>query len=110
VVGTSPVRSAAVAFVKWLTDAKQQAAYAKGSFNLPANVRVPTSLFGKNPVISDFAKAMTRVQPALPNGMPAPVATTMDAGLQKLLAGKSSPSKVAAAMQKAAITGQAQQP
>jgi ABC-type glycerol-3-phosphate transport system substrate-binding protein len=108
VVGTSPVRSEALAFVKWLTDAKQQAQYAKSSFNLPANTSVPTSLLSSNPVIADFANKMTRVQPALPNGMPAPVATTMDAGLQRLLAGESSADDVAKKMQKAAETGQAQ--
>jgi ABC-type glycerol-3-phosphate transport system substrate-binding protein len=108
VVGTSPNRDAAVAFVKWLTDAKQQAIYAKTSFNLPANRNVPTTLLSSNKVILDFARRMSQVQPALPNGMPAPVATTMDAGLQRLLAGKSSPQEVAAAMQKALETGQAQ--
>ena len=108
VVGTSPVRTEALAFVKWLTDAKQQAWYAKSSFNLPANKSVPTSLLGSNPVISDFAKRMSQVQPMLPNGIPAPVATTLDAGLQRLLAGSDTAQNVAKKLQTAYETGQAQ--
>ena len=108
VVGTSPRRGEAVKFVDWLTQPKQQAEYATQSLNLPANTAVPPSLLSGIPAIQQFASKMTQVQPALPNGMPAPVDTTMMAGLQRLLAGKSSPAAVAAAMQKAAKTGQAQ--
>jgi ABC-type glycerol-3-phosphate transport system substrate-binding protein len=108
VVGTSPNRDAALAFAKWLTGNKQQWYYAKNSFNLPANRDVPSPLLRQNPVIGDFAKAMTRVQPSLKNGIPAPVDTTLDAGLQRLLAGNDSPKSVAAKLQKAFVTGQAQ--
>jgi ABC-type glycerol-3-phosphate transport system substrate-binding protein len=108
VVGTSPNREATVAFVKWLTGDKQQWYYAKNSFNLPANKDVPSPLLRQNPVIGDFAKAMTQVQPSLANGIPAPVDTTLVAGLQRLLAGKDTPESVAALLQKAYVTGQAQ--
>jgi multiple sugar transport system substrate-binding protein len=108
VVGTSPNRDAAVAFVKWLTGNKQQWYYAKNSFNLPANREVPSPLLKQNPVIGDFAKAMTQVQPSLANGIPGPVDTTLDAGLQRLLSGKDTPQNVAALLQKAYVTGQAQ--
>ena len=108
VVGTSPNRDAAVAFAKWLTGDKQQWYYAKNSFNLPANRNVPSPLLKQNPVIGDFAKAMTRVQPSLATGIPAPVDTTLDAGLQRLLAGKDTPKSVAALLQKAYVTNQAQ--
>src|SRR5207302_8574507 len=86
VVGTSPHRDAAIEFVNWLTQPAQQAEYATKSLNLPANTAVPTSLLSGIPAIADFASKMTQVQPALVNGMPAPVDTTMQAGQQRLLA------------------------
>ena len=46
--------------------------------------------------------------PALATGMPAAVDTTMQKGIQAILAGTSTPAAVAASMQKAATTGQVQ--
>jgi ABC-type glycerol-3-phosphate transport system substrate-binding protein len=107
VVGTSPHKAEAVKFMEWLTAAAQQADYANTSFNLPANVTVAQqqSLSGN---IKTFSDKMDSLIPALATSMSSAVDTTMDKGIQQVIAGKESPEQVAAAMQKAEQTNQAQ--
>ncbi|HEY3547311.1 MAG TPA: extracellular solute-binding protein [Propionicimonas sp.] len=107
VVGTSPHVAEATAFLKWLTDGPQQATYANGSFNLPANPTV-ASQQSLSPNLKSFSEKMDSLIPALATGMPAAVDTTMQKGIQAILAGTSTPAAVAASMQKAATTGQVQ--
>lgn len=104
VVGTSPHRNAAVKFLEWLTAPKQEAKYAVASNNLPANKNVAGKV-KMSATLTTFAKTMNKVIPAIKNGMPSAVATTMDKGLQEILSGQSTPAQVAARMQKAQETG-----
>lgn len=106
VVGTSPHKDEAVKFVRWLTDADQQVKYATESANLPANKEIAGQL-DSSPVLKAFSSQMDRVFPTLPTAMPPAVQTTMHAGLQNILAGKSDARTVAAAMQQAQKTGKA---
>jgi ABC-type glycerol-3-phosphate transport system substrate-binding protein len=107
VVGTSPHQQQAIAFLKWLTEAPQQALYANTSANLPANP-VVASQQSLTPNLKAFSSKMDALIPALPDAMPAAVDTTMDKGIQNILSGSKTPAQVAALMQKAATTGQAQ--
>jgi hypothetical protein len=52
-----------------------------------------------------FSKTMNKIIPSIPKGMLAAVDTTMDKGLQEILAGNATPQQVAALMQKAQETG-----
>ncbi|TDW24256.1 ABC transporter substrate-binding protein [Kribbella kalugense] len=106
VVGTSPHKDEAVKFVRWLTDPDQQVKYATTSANLPANREVAGKI-STTPVLQKFAAEMDKVFPSLPHSMPAAVNTSLHAGLQNILAGKSAPAAVAAALQHAQSTGQA---
>ena len=107
VVGTSPHKVEAAKFLQWLTDAPQQAIYANGSANLPANPTVADAQ-SLTPNLKAFSSKMDSLIPALPNTMPAAVDTTMQKGIQQILAGSKTPAQVAASMQKALQTGQVQ--
>jgi len=107
VVGTSPHKAEATAFLQWLTEGPQQAKYANSSFNLPANPTV-ASQQSLSPNLAAFSAKMDSLIPSLPQGMPSAVDTTMQKGIQDIIAGNSTPEKVAAAMQKASTTGQVQ--
>lgn len=107
VVGTSPHRNEAIKFLKWLTEAPQEATYAKSSFNLPANKDV----VGKLPLTANltaFAAKMGSIIPVIPTTMSPAVATTMDKGLQRILGFHDTPQHVAVLMEKAQQTGRAQ--
>lgn len=107
VVGTSPHTQEAAKFLKWLTDAPQQALYANGSANLPSNPTV-ASAQSLTPNLKAFSSKMDSLIPSLPSTMPAAVDTTMQKGIQQILAGSKTPAEVAASMQKALQTGQVQ--
>ena len=107
VVGTSPHKQEAAKFLKWLTDAPQQATYANGSANLPANPTVANAQ-ALTPNLKAFSSKMDALIPTLPSAMPAPVNTTMQKGIQQILAGTKTPAQVAASMQKALQTEQVQ--
>jgi len=107
VVGNSPHKDEAVAFLRWLTSAEQEAKYATASFNLPANVQVA----GQIPMtdnLTAFASKMSETIPTLPVGMKPAVETTMIAGVQRILIGEDTPEHVAELMQLAHESGQAQ--
>lgn len=107
VVGTSKHTEEATAFIRWLSEKEQQAKYAEESLNLPANIAVAETM-ELSPQLAGFADDMKLTMPALKVGMPAPVETTMVAGLQQILAGKSTPEAVAAKMDAAQKSGAAQ--
>ena len=107
VIGTSPHKAQAIAFLKWLTEAPQQATYANSSANLPANPTVARAQ-ALSPNLKAFSAKMSELIPALPSSMAAAVDTTMQKGIQAILAGSSTPDAVAAKMQKAQKTGQVQ--
>ena len=106
-VGTSPDKEEAAKFLKWLTDAPQQATYANGSANLPANPTVANAQ-ALTPNLKAFSSKMDSLIPTLPDNMPPGVNTTMQKGIQQILAGSKTPAQVAASMQKALKTGQVQ--
>lgn len=106
-VGTSPDKEEAAKFLKWLTDAPQQATYANGSANLPANPTVADAQ-ALTPNLKAFSSKMDSLIPTLPNNMPPSVNTTMQKGIQQILAGSKTPAQVAASMQQALKTGQVQ--
>ncbi|HEX2979424.1 MAG TPA: extracellular solute-binding protein [Anaerolineaceae bacterium] len=107
VVGTSPNKDEAVKFLRWLTEAEQQAKYATTSFNLPANVTVADAV-PMNDALTAFSANMDKIQPTLKSSMTAEVETTMTKGIQRILAGEDTPENVAKLMQTAYETGQAQ--
>ncbi|MFG3690244.1 ABC transporter substrate-binding protein [Micromonospora sp. NPDC047740] len=107
VVGSSPQSAEAVKFLRWLTETSQQTAYASSSLNLPANVEAAGGQ-KLDPNLAAFASRMDALIPTLGANMPAPVDTTMQKGLQRILAGEDTPEHVAELMQKAATTGRAQ--
>jgi len=104
VVGTSPHKAEAIKFLQWLTAPTQEAKYAVSSNNLPANKFVAGKV-KMNSVLTAFAKNMNKLIPSLTTGQTAAVATTMDKGLQDILAGQASPQDVASRMQLAQQTG-----
>jgi len=106
-VGTSVHKQEAAKFLKWLTDAPQQAIYSNSSANLPANPTVADAQ-ALTPNLKAFSSKMDSLIPSLPSTMPAAVDTTMQKGIQQILAGTKSPAQVAASMQKALKTGQVQ--
>ena len=107
VVGTSPDKEEAAKFLQWLTETPQQATYANGSANLPANPKVAEAQ-ALTPNLKAFSSKMDSLIPALANNQPASVNTTMQKGIQQILAGSKTPAQVAASMQKALQTDQVQ--
>lgn len=105
-VGSSPHRDEAVEFLQWLTDTERQRTYATESLNLPANTDAVDDGLDEN--LAAFAAQGDAVAPTLPTPMPLEVDTTMTKGIQRILQGQDTPEGVAALMQKAAETGQAQ--
>lgn len=97
-------------FVDWLTRPAQQVQYAEKSFNLPANQNVDEAKLSSSPALAAFSSKMGDTFPQEPMVIPTAVTSTMDAGLQLLLNGKSSPAKVAAAMDRAAKSKRAEKP
>lgn len=107
VVATSPKADEALAFLKWMTESAQQKVYAESSFNIPANREVAEELeLDEN--IAAFASGAERLTLPPPVAMQGAVVTTLNAGLQLIIAGSDTPTGVAAKMQLAKETDQAQ--
>lgn len=106
VTGTSQHQEAALGFLKWLTEIPQQKKYAEASFNIPANKGAAVEV--SDPNIKAFSDAMEMVYPSSRYGMTGPVQTTMDKGLQDVVAGKTTAAEVARKMQLAMESGQPQ--
>ena len=106
VTGTSKHQQEALDFLKWLTDVPQQKKYAEASFNIPANKGAAVEV--SDPNIKSFSDAMEMVYPSARYGMTGPVQTTMDKGLQDVVAGKTTAAEVARKMQLAMDSGQPQ--
>ena len=107
VVASSPYVDESSAFLEWLTDAPQQKIYAESSFNIPANREVAAEL-ALDENIAAFAAGADKLIAPTTIVMQAPVITTMAKGLQLIIAGTDTPAAVAARMQLALETGQAQ--
>lgn len=107
VVGSSPKADEAVAFLRWMTESEQQRIYSEASFNIPANQQVVDEL-ELSPNIAAFAEGAEFLTPPATSGMQGAVVTTMTAGLQLIIAGTDTAEAVAARMQTALETDQAQ--
>lgn len=107
VVGSSPKKDAAVEFLQWMTETEQQRVYSEQSLNIPANQQVVDEL-ELSPNIAAFAEGAAFLTPPATSSMQAEVTTTMLAGLQLIVAGTDTPQAVAARMQAALESGQAQ--
>lgn len=107
VVGSSPRADEAVAFLQWMTESEQQRIYSEASFNIPANQQVVDEL-ELSPNIAAFAEGAEFLTPPATSGMQGAVVTTMTAGLQLIIAGTDTAEAVAARMQTALETDQAQ--
>lgn len=106
VTGTSKHQQAAVDFLKWLTDVPQQKVYSEKSLNIPANKQVVDALPADDNTRL-WAQAMDMIFPTSKYSMTGPVQTTMDKGIQDIIAGKATPEQIAAKMQDAADSGKA---
>lgn len=106
VTGTSKNQEAALDFLKWLTEVPQQKKYAETSFNIPANNKAAVEI--SDPNIKAFSDAMEMVYPSSNHSMTGHVQTTMDKGLQDVVAGNTTAAEVAGKMQLAQDTGQPQ--
>lgn len=107
VIGSSPEKDAAVEFLKWMTETEQQRVYSEASFNIPANQEVVDEL-ELSPNIAAFAEGAAFLTPPATSSMQGAVVTTMQAGLQLIIAGTDTAEAVAARMQTALETDQAQ--
>lgn len=107
VIGSSPKAEQAVDFLKWMTEPEQQRTYSEASFNIPANQEVVDEL-ELSPNIAAFAEGAEFLTPPASSGMQGAVVTTMTAGLQLIIAGTDTAEAVAARMQTALETDQAQ--
>ncbi|MFA5349751.1 MAG: extracellular solute-binding protein [Candidatus Omnitrophota bacterium] len=89
----------AVKFLRWLTEAPQQAYLAETTNNLPAN---KDSLGLVSPVMSDFAKAMDNATHPNVWGVSefSPVIEALDKGIQSIIIGEKTPEEVAAEVQR----------
>lgn len=94
----SPHASAAVAFLRWLTDEPQQRLLVEETRNLPSNRRVLADI---TPALRAFAQAMDHA--IHPNTLPTQefsmVTEMFDRGLQSILIGEKTPQQVAAEVQ-----------
>jgi len=94
----SPRKDKAIAFLKWLSAAKQQAYLAQETRNLPSNREALSSI---PEVLSDFASMMENTtHPTLwpYNELPS-VVEAFDKGIQSIIIGEKTPEKVAQEVQ-----------
>jgi len=94
----SPKKEEAVKFLRWLTDADQQAYLAESTNNLPAN----KNSVGRIPeILASFTKSMDYA--AHPNAWmvseTSAVTEAFDRGIQSIIIGKKAPEQVAAEVQ-----------
>ncbi|MDD5195998.1 MAG: extracellular solute-binding protein [Candidatus Omnitrophota bacterium] len=89
----------AIKFLRWLTEAPQQAYLAESTNNLPAN---KDSLNWIPPVMSDFAKAMDNATHPNVWGVSefSPVIEALDKGIQSIIIGEKTPEQVAREVQR----------
>lgn len=95
----SPRKEQAIAFLKWLTAADQQAYFATQTENLPANSGALTQV---NPILAQFADDMDasthpNIYPVHENPK---VTEAFDKGIQSILIGEKTPEQVASEVQK----------
>ena len=95
----SPRKEKAIQFLKWLTQAEQQAYLASKTLNLPANKK---SLRNISPILAQFADDMDNT--THPNIYPVHefpvVVEAFDKGIQSILIGEKTPEEVAADVEK----------
>lgn len=98
--GRSPRRAEAIAFLRWLSDCKQQDYLARTTRNLPANRSCARNVVGP---LGEFCKGMDDVvHPRLLPLEEYPLVTeAFDKGLQSIIIGESTPQEVAARVQAA---------
>lgn len=93
----------AVKFLKWLTDARQQAYLAEATNNLPANMEANRESLKKLPaVLADFSKALDfATHPNIWGVSEFPVVVeAWDKGIQSIILGEKAPEQVADEVQK----------
>lgn len=95
----SAMKSEAVAFLKWLTAADQQAYLSAATNNLPANKK---SLSKIPPLLAQFAKAVDSTTHPNIWGISefSPVIEAFDKGIQSIIIGEKTPEEVAREVQK----------
>ncbi len=95
----SPRKQAAIDFLKWLTDAPQQAYFAQETQNLPANKNSLTQI---SPVLSEFGDDTDNS--VHPNTYPVheipSVSEAFNKGIQSILIGEKTPEAIAQEVQK----------
>jgi len=94
----SPNKDKAIAFLKWLTAAQQQAVLARETNNLPSNKEALSTI---SPILGEFAKGMD--QSTHPNIWPLnedpSVSEVFDRGIQAIIIGEKTPEQVAQEVQ-----------
>ncbi|RKY36632.1 MAG: hypothetical protein DRP78_03175 [Candidatus Omnitrophota bacterium] len=92
-------KEAAIKFLKWITEKKQQIFLSKETHNLPSNRNALSNL---SPHLKQFASAMKNtVHPSqLPNSEYPRVIETMGKGIQLIIIGQQTPEELAQKMQK----------
>lgn len=95
----SPAKTAAIEFLKWLTDREQQVFLAKATNNLPAN---KDAVSGIPEQLSQFTKDMENTtHPSIWGVTEFPIVTeTLDKGIQAIIIGEKTPVQVASEVQK----------
>ena len=95
---SSPRKDKATAFLKWLTQKKQQAFLARETRNLPSNREALASI---PPILSEFAGVMDfTTHPAIwPYTENALVTEKLDKGIQSIIIGEKTPEEVAREVQ-----------
>lgn len=106
IIGNSPNKEQALDFARWLTDEEQQIEYSAQSYNLPASQQVGADL--DNQQVKEFAEGNELLQPPLRVVAPPSVSTTLNKGLQRMIAGQETPEELAAKLETARETGQEQ--
>jgi len=95
---SSPRKDKAIAFLKWLTQKKQQAFLARETRNLPSNREALASI---PPILSEFAGVMDfTTHPTIwPYNENALVTEKLDKGIQSIIIGEKTPEEVAREVQ-----------
>jgi ABC-type glycerol-3-phosphate transport system substrate-binding protein len=85
---TSPNKDKAIAFLKWMTDAKQQAYLAQETRNIPSNKDAAKDI---SPVLKQFADNINRTFDPLPVAEAWQVVNVLNADLQSIIIGEKTP-------------------
>ncbi len=99
---SSAKKDKAIAFLKWLTDKKQQMFLVETTHNLPVN---SSALVDRPPILSDFARMMDAIiHPTIwPFYEDVLVLEAFDRGLQQIIVGERTPKQVAEEVQKVKV-------